>query len=202
MSYHACWAAAGLRVSTSERTHKVESKEKQVLEKSFSQFNMMFAFVLLFASLVVAEAFMSNAFLSSRHSSPFLMRVATRDPDAVDFDAPLERLMAVGDIVRSGESDPLLDHETVVDDDNSVYHNKFGEEVDLDPIHNPTPTKLHSDENTDFDAPMWRLKEVGDIVRSGEAKALDHEVVVDDDNTCYHGKDGSIEECVDFDPMH
>ena len=163
---------------------------------------MMLAFALLFVSLVVADAFTSNAFLSSRSSSPFLTRVATRDPDEVDFDAPLERLVAVGDIVRSGEADPLLDHETVVDDDSSVYHGKNGEEVDLDPIHNPTPTKLHSDENTDFDAPMWRLKEVGDIVRSGDAKELDHEVIVDDYDSCYHGKDGSIEECVDFDPPH
>lgn len=162
---------------------------------------MMFARVLLFASLVVADAFTSNAFLSSRHSSPFLMRVAARDPDAVDFDAPLERRMAVGDIVRSGEADPFPDHEPVVDDDSTVYHNKNGEEVDLDPIHNPVMMMLHSDENTDFDAPLWRRKEVGDIVRSGDAKELDHEVVVDDYDSCYHGKDGS-EECVDFDPLH
>jgi hypothetical protein len=107
--------------------------------------------------------------------------------------------MAVGDIVRSGEADPLLDHESVVEDDDAVYHDKTGAVVDLDPIHNPKPTKLHSDEQTDFDAPLWRRKEVGDIVRAGEAGVLDHETVVDDYDSCYHGKDGS-EECVDFDP--
>jgi hypothetical protein len=160
---------------------------------------MMFTRVLLFASLAVADGFTSIAFLSSRGSSPFLARASVTDPDAVDYDAPLERLVAVGDIVRSGEADPLLDHESVVEDDNAVYHDKTGAVVDLDPIRNPKPTQLHSDEQTDFDAPLWRRKEVGDIVRTGEAGELDHETVVDDYDSCYHGKDGS-EECVDFDP--
>lgn len=167
----------------------------------------MFARVLLLTSLVaVADAF-TVAFLSSSRIS--LMQAKAPDADAVDFDAPLDRLAAVGDIVRSESDDPLrmLDHEIVVDDENSVYHGKDGsiDEVDFDPIHNPKPTKQHSDERTDFDAPLWRLKEVGDIVSSGETVGLDHmldhEIVVDDENSVYHGKDGSIDE-VDFDPMH
>ena len=91
-----------------------------------------------------------------------------------DFDAPLEKRVAVGDIVKSGEGKPL-DHQPVVSD---------SEEPDMDPFHSPNPDLV------DFDAPLERRMAVGDIVKSGEGKPLDHQPVVSDS------------EGPDMDPLH
>ena len=52
----------------------------------------------------------------------------------------------------------------------------------------PAPTGV-VEGDIDFDAP---------IVESSWTWSLDHDIVVDDD--CYLGKDGSLDECADFDP--
>lgn len=49
----------------------------------------------------------------------------------------------------------------------------------------------------DYDAPVDRLRAAGHLVEKATSK-LDHDIVVDDD--CYLGKDGRLDECVDFDP--
>ena len=50
---------------------------------------------------------------------------------------------------------------------------------------------LRAAEGTDFDAPVPFDPQSGTAV-------LDHEPIVDDE--CYMGKDGSLDECADFDP--
>ena len=62
----------------------------------------------------------------------------------------------------------------------------------------PAPQAADDFVRDDFDAPTDRLKDAGHIIREAKSK-LDHEIVVDDE--CYMGKDGSAEDCVDFDPV-
>ena len=49
----------------------------------------------------------------------------------------------------------------------------------------------------DYDAPVDRLRAAGHLVEKATSE-LDHDIVVDDE--CYLGKDGSLDECADFDP--
>ena len=58
----------------------------------------------------------------------------------------------------------------------------------------PAPVGVVED---DYDAPVDRLKAAGHLVEKATS-VLDHEIVLDDD--CYLGKDGSLDECADFDP--
>ena len=141
----------------------------------------------LFLLPLGCSAFVPAAFLPKK--LPHLMAAPSAQED-IDFDAPTDRLKAAGHLVASGDP-KLLDHEIVVDDDDALD--------DYDPLHgNGVVSGGHSDDRTDFDAPMYRSKAVGNVVRSGEGGELDHEPVVDDE--CYMGKDGSFGECVDFDP--
>ena len=60
----------------------------------------------------------------------------------------------------------------------------------------PAPSGVDGD-TIDYDAPVERLQAAGHLVEKATS-VLDHEIVVDDD--CYLGKDGSLDECADFDP--
>lgn len=60
----------------------------------------------------------------------------------------------------------------------------------------PPPSRVDGD-TIDYDAPVDRLQAAGHLVEKATS-VLDHEIVVDDD--CYLGKDGSLDECADFDP--
>ena len=60
----------------------------------------------------------------------------------------------------------------------------------------PAPPGVDGD-TIDYDAPVDRLQAAGHLVEKATS-VLDHEIVVDDD--CYLGKDGSLDECADFDP--
>jgi len=122
--------------------------------------------------------------------------------ELTDFDAPLYKAKAAGNIVSAGEP-TLLDHEIIVDDECYAGKNgDFDECADFDPLHgNGVVSKSGpSNELTDFDAPLYRAKAVGNIVTAGEPTPLDHEIVVDDE--CYMGKDSTMTQCVDFDPLH
>ena len=59
------------------------------------------------------------------------------------------------------------------------------------------PAPSGAGDTIDYDAPADRLRAAGHMVDK-TTSVLDHEIVVDDD--CYLGKDGSLDECADFDP--
>ena len=61
----------------------------------------------------------------------------------------------------------------------------------------PAPAGVLDGDTIDYDAPVDRLQASGHLVEKATS-VLDHEIVVDDD--CYLGKDGSLDECADFDP--
>jgi hypothetical protein len=85
----------------------------------------------------------------------------------IDFDAPLDALMAVGDVVRSGEGRVLETNPDV-------------EEEDFDaPTY--TPKDRMGRPGIDFDAPLDALMAVGDVVRSGEGRVLASNPVVDEE---------------------
>ena len=145
---------------------------------------MILRLTIALTCLIRSNAFAPNAFAPRSVSKP---QFAT---EKVDYDAPVESMVAVGNIVKTGEGNDILDHEIVVDDE---------EVVDFDPVRNPIQGKKIVSEATDFDAPLYKRKAVGDIVRSGEGGELDHDPIVDDE--CYMGKEGNLNDCVDFDPV-
>jgi len=111
--------------------------------------------------------------------------------EAIDFDAPLERQIAVGNIQVSSALNELSTRVVENDDD----------ELDVDspvPMHLIRSSSQHSNDRTDFDAPLYRRKHAGNVVLAGEGFSLDHEIELDQE--CYMGKDMSFDDCVDFDP--
>jgi len=125
------------------------------------------------------------------------MRSSAHSGAETDFDAPLYRMRAVGNVVRTGEGHDILDHKIVVEDADARRMDRNGEKVDMDPLHKPMRSIAHSHAYTDFDAPLYRMMAAGGVVRSGEGGTLDHDPVVDDE--CYLGKRGEFVDCVDFD---
>mmetsp|Transcript_48800 Transcript_48800/g.72504 ORF Transcript_48800/g.72504 Transcript_48800/m.72504 type:complete len:87 (+) Transcript_48800:277-537(+) len=72
--------------------------------------------------------------------------------------------------------------------------------VDFDPgpfINSDKSSPQQSDESTDFDAPMYS-KEAANLSDSGGSTVLERLMLLEDE--CYLGKDGTLDECADFDP--
>ena len=151
---------------------------------------------LILACLATSPA--ATAFVSSSPGARQRGAPALRATEETDFDAPVPFEPQSGTAV--------LDREPVVDDE--CYMGKdgsFDDCVDFDPIvrkryndwtnaqdaepRYPPPKWAFGD---DYDAPLPADPQVGTAVLASQP-------VVDDE--CYMGKDGSADECVDFDPI-